>query len=154
MKENENDIRTELYRIIQYNTKLTKSNYQYFISHINLPFIEVVDVFYWIVLRGDKIELADYIIDNKLFDINKKENYSKLLECAFGQSTFMIDEYVYYGLILNQELLDNVVSDLMEEDFCFDKGENDVFDYLVEQVQINMRGQKIRKIKEKSKKLD
>lgn len=145
--EIEKEVNAELFRIIRFDTTLTKLNYEYFVSHINLPYVDVVDIFCWLVLRGDKIELADYIIDNKLFDINSKVNYSTLLEMAFGQSTYILDEYVYYGMILNQELFDNVVNDLIEDDFLFEKGQNEVFDYLNEQVQINMRNQKILKIK-------
>lgn len=148
-KEIEKEVIAELFRIIRFDTPLTKSNYDYFVSHINLPYVDVVDVFYWLVLRGDKIELADYIIDKKLFDINSKDNYSTLLAMAFGQSTYILDEYVYYGMILNQELFDNVVNDLIEDGSFFDKGQNEVFDYLNEQVQINMRKQKIMKIKRK-----
>lgn len=148
-KEIEKEVIAELFRIIRFDTPLTKSNYDYFVSHINLPYVDVVDVFYWLVLRGDKIELADYIIDKKLFDINSKDNYFTLLDMAFGQSTYILDEYVYYGMILNQELFDNVVNDLIEDGFFFDKGQNEVFDYLNEQVQINMRKQKIMKIKRK-----
>jgi hypothetical protein len=140
-------INKKMNEIISSKTKLNEIDYVFFKDHIVWNFVNHIELFYWLVLRGNKLKLAELILEYKMFDINKKENYLYLIGNALSQAPCLIDEYVYYGLKLNQELLDNVFEDNYEQGSVFPQN-NYVYVYLKEQVIINMRMEKLLKIKE------